>query len=194
MLSLAPCRACLPACALKHGRTHTRSHAPPCMWRMHVFVHMHMRTQARVRACWRCGTPTRCFALLRPCTCMHACCEWSGLGWHRNAVMALCTRVRLQYEVANQDHSMMLGVEAADNIRFGSKELTLNHPGVQAIVFAWQSLKALLFEHKRAGGRSLHSHPLHLGVRATWPAWMQVPTQSRTEHLGWHQGSHDHPS
>jgi len=81
--------------------------------------------------------------------------------------MALCTRVRLQYEVANQDHSMMLGVEAADNIRFGSKELTLNHPGVQAIVFAWQSLKALLFEHKRAGGRSLHSHPLHLGVRAT---------------------------
>jgi len=35
----------------------------------------------------------------------------------------------LQYEVANQDHSMMLGVEAADNIRFGTKELTLNHPG-----------------------------------------------------------------
>jgi hypothetical protein len=27
----------------------------------------------------------------------------------------------LQYEVANQDHSMMLGVEAADNILFGTK-------------------------------------------------------------------------
>ncbi len=35
-----------------------------------------------------------------------------------------------QYEVANQDHSMMLGVEAADNILFGSKELTLHHPDI----------------------------------------------------------------
>ncbi len=35
-----------------------------------------------------------------------------------------------QYEVANQDHSMMLGVEAADNILFGVKELTLHHPDI----------------------------------------------------------------
>ena len=35
-----------------------------------------------------------------------------------------------KYEVANQDHSCMLGVEAADNIMVGTKELTLNHPGV----------------------------------------------------------------
>ncbi|KAF5842930.1 hypothetical protein DUNSADRAFT_3957 [Dunaliella salina] len=35
-----------------------------------------------------------------------------------------------KYEVANQDHSLMLGVEAADNIKFGSKELTLNHPDI----------------------------------------------------------------
>jgi hypothetical protein len=35
-----------------------------------------------------------------------------------------------KYEVANQDHSLMLGVEAADNILFGTKELTLNHPNV----------------------------------------------------------------
>lgn len=35
-----------------------------------------------------------------------------------------------KYEVANQDHSLMLGVECADNILFGSKELTLHHPGV----------------------------------------------------------------
>ena len=35
-----------------------------------------------------------------------------------------------KYEVANQDHSCMLGVEAADNIMVGAKELTLNHPGV----------------------------------------------------------------
>ena len=34
----------------------------------------------------------------------------------------------LQYEVGNQDHSLMLGVEAADNIMFGTKELTLHHP------------------------------------------------------------------
>ncbi len=36
----------------------------------------------------------------------------------------------LQYEVANQDHSMMLGVEAADNILFGTKELTLHYPDI----------------------------------------------------------------
>ena len=35
-----------------------------------------------------------------------------------------------KYEVANQDHSLMLGVEAADNILFGTKELTLHHPNV----------------------------------------------------------------
>ena len=35
-----------------------------------------------------------------------------------------------KYEVANQDHSCMLGVEAVDNILLGTKELTLNHPGV----------------------------------------------------------------
>lgn len=36
----------------------------------------------------------------------------------------------MQYEVANQDHSMMLGVEAVDNILFGSKEITLNFPDI----------------------------------------------------------------
>jgi hypothetical protein len=36
----------------------------------------------------------------------------------------------LQYEVANQDHSMMLGVEAVDNILFGAKELALAHPDI----------------------------------------------------------------
>ena len=35
-----------------------------------------------------------------------------------------------KYEVANQDHSCMLGVEAADNILFGSHEVTLHHPDV----------------------------------------------------------------
>jgi hypothetical protein len=35
-----------------------------------------------------------------------------------------------KYEVANQDHSMMLGVEAVDNIVFGAKELTLTHPDI----------------------------------------------------------------
>jgi hypothetical protein len=36
----------------------------------------------------------------------------------------------VQYEVANQDHSLMLGVEAADNVLFGSRELTLNFPDI----------------------------------------------------------------
>jgi len=35
-----------------------------------------------------------------------------------------------QYEVGNQDHSLMLGVEAVDNILFGCKELTLSHPDI----------------------------------------------------------------
>jgi len=35
-----------------------------------------------------------------------------------------------KYEVANQDHSLMLGVECVDNILFGGKELTLNHPDI----------------------------------------------------------------
>eukprot|EP00879_Flechtneria_rotunda_P023055 GHRR01024372.1.p1 GENE.GHRR01024372.1~~GHRR01024372.1.p1 ORF type:complete len:247 (+),score=72.08 GHRR01024372.1:74-814(+) len=35
-----------------------------------------------------------------------------------------------KYEVANQDHSLMLGVEAVDNILFGTQELTLNHPDI----------------------------------------------------------------
>jgi len=35
-----------------------------------------------------------------------------------------------KYEVANQDHSMMLGVEAVDNILFGTKEFTLLYPSL----------------------------------------------------------------
>ena len=35
-----------------------------------------------------------------------------------------------KYEVGNQDHSLMLGVEAADNLLFGAKELTLGHPAI----------------------------------------------------------------
>lgn len=35
-----------------------------------------------------------------------------------------------KYEVGNQDHSCMLGVEAADNIVYGAKEFTLFHPSL----------------------------------------------------------------
>ncbi len=35
-----------------------------------------------------------------------------------------------KYEVANQDHSCMQGVEAVDNILSGSAEMTVNHPSI----------------------------------------------------------------
>lgn len=35
-----------------------------------------------------------------------------------------------KYEVANQDHSLMLGVECVDNVLFGTQELTLELPNV----------------------------------------------------------------
>jgi protoporphyrinogen oxidase len=35
-----------------------------------------------------------------------------------------------KYEVGNQDHSLMLGVEAADNVLFGTPEMTLNHSNI----------------------------------------------------------------
>jgi hypothetical protein len=39
-----------------------------------------------------------------------------------------------KYEVGNQDHSCMLGVEAADNILYGAKEFTLFHPSLVRVV------------------------------------------------------------
>lgn len=35
-----------------------------------------------------------------------------------------------KYEVANQDHSCMIGVEAVDNILYGAKEFTLLFPSL----------------------------------------------------------------
>jgi len=35
-----------------------------------------------------------------------------------------------KYEVGNQDHSCMLGVEAADNMMFGAAEMTLHYPDI----------------------------------------------------------------
>jgi hypothetical protein len=41
-----------------------------------------------------------------------------------------------KYEVANQDHSCMIGVEAVDNILFGAKEFTLLYPSLVGAVVA----------------------------------------------------------
>ena len=37
-----------------------------------------------------------------------------------------------KYEVSNQDHSLMMGVEAVDNILFGAAEVTMEHPKLVA--------------------------------------------------------------
>ena len=47
-----------------------------------------------------------------------------------------------KYEVANQDHSLMLGVECADNVLGGSFEITLNHPVRSGFVSRMCGLRA----------------------------------------------------
>jgi len=36
--------------------------------------------------------------------------------------------------VANQDHSCLIGVEAADNILYGTKEFTLLYPSLVSVL------------------------------------------------------------
>jgi hypothetical protein len=77
-----------------------------------------------------------------------------------------------QYEVANQDHSLMLGVECADNILYGSKELTLAYPDIvnaKKNTGAWRTGSA--DRAARAAGRG-HAC-VHLAV---------VPSPSRVLH------------
>ena len=56
-----------------------------------------------------------------------------ALPWLRAGGRNVWSRGRFgswKYEVGNQDHSLMLGVEAADNVLYGAAELTLGHPNV----------------------------------------------------------------
>lgn len=41
-----------------------------------------------------------------------------------------------KYEVANQDHSCCMGVEAVDNMLFGTKEFTLLYPSLVSIIIS----------------------------------------------------------
>lgn len=59
-----------------------------------------------------------------------------------------------RYEVGNQDHSFMLGVEAADNIVNGSVELTLNYPD---FVNSRQNTERRLVDGAQAFGKKMAS-------------------------------------
>ena len=42
-----------------------------------------------------------------------------------------------KYEVGNQDHSLILGVEAADSMLSGAKEMALHHPSIVNDMKRW---------------------------------------------------------
>jgi hypothetical protein len=44
-----------------------------------------------------------------------------------------------KYEVANQDHSCLIGVECVDNILHGSKEFTLQYPSLVSATWTYLS-------------------------------------------------------
>lgn len=58
------------------------------------------------------------------------CCQPSSLPVSLQGIWSRGRFGSYKYEVANQDHSLMLGVEAVDNMLFGIKEMTLNHPDI----------------------------------------------------------------
>ncbi|KIX03019.1 uncharacterized protein Z518_06569 [Rhinocladiella mackenziei CBS 650.93] len=65
-----------------------------------------------------------------------------------------------RYEVGNQDHSFMLGVEAADNICNGATELTLNYPD---FVNGRQNTERRLVEGMQLFGKKPTSQPAQNG-------------------------------
>ena len=65
-----------------------------------------------------------------------------------------------RYEVGNQDHSFMLGVEAADNIVNGAAELTLNYPD---FVNGRQNTERRLIEGSQLFGKKTMSEPKENG-------------------------------
>merc|ERR1712230_332131 len=58
-----------------------------------------------------------------------------------------------KYEVANQDHSFMVGVEAVDNVLIGAPEMTLDSPDVRLLLL----LPLLLLRPTHADAERAHS-------------------------------------
>lgn len=69
-----------------------------------------------------------------------------------------------RYEVGNQDHSFMLGVEAADNILNGAAELTLNYPD---FVNSRQNTERRLIEGAQLFGKKGGDNNVVVGRRMT---------------------------
>jgi len=64
-----------------------------------------------------------------------------------------------RYEVGNQDHSFMLGVEAVDNIVNGAVELTLNYPDFVNTRQNTERRLAQTFYNAGSAGNAIPSRP-----------------------------------